>query len=325
MENGGKADAINAGLNLTQYPFVCCIDADTLIERNSLAILMTRLLSNNEEIACAGSIRPLNGLVLDKERNVYSLFLPGSFIQKIQTIEYIRSFTLARSGLNLLNGNLIISGAFGVFDRKTLIEIGGYQQLSKGEDIEIVVKIQKRMREQKRAFRIAYHPDAVAWTYLPDNLADLQKQRIRWHLGLLSTIITLNKNVFLNPRYGTMGLVVFPYYIFVEIISPFLEPAGFIYTLILIALGLLKWHFLLLFWGAPVIACWITSLIALLIDHYFLHYYSIRQYGLLSIYGLMEGLWYHYLTVWWRLQATYIWLFGKPSRRTGWQSPRRNK
>jgi cellulose synthase/poly-beta-1,6-N-acetylglucosamine synthase-like glycosyltransferase len=207
-ENGGRADALNAALNVATGDLVCAVDADTLIDPEGLLQLVRPFLVDEGCVGAGGTIRAVNGCEVRAGRVVRAR-APRAPLAALQTVEYLRAFEVGRVGWNRLGGNLIISGAFGLFRREAMIEAGGYRHDTVGEDMELVVRMRRLARERGGPEQIVFVPDPVAWTEVPRRLRILGRQRDRWHRGL-ADVIERHRGVILNPRYGAMGLVVAP-------------------------------------------------------------------------------------------------------------------
>ncbi len=182
-ENGGKADALNAGLNCATGELVCAIDADTLIEPDALLRIVRPFLTDENVVAAGGTIRVANGSRVAHGR-VIDARVPRGLLAGCQTVEYLRSFLFGRLGWNSLGGNLIISGAFGLFRRESVLEVGGYVHDTVGEDMELIADLRRQGQERGTASRVDFVPDPVAWTEVPESLRVLGRQRDRWHRGL---------------------------------------------------------------------------------------------------------------------------------------------
>ncbi len=244
-ENGGKADALNAGLNLARYPLFCAVDADSLLDAQALLRASRLFLEDDRVLAVGGTIRPLNGAVV-REGMVEALRLPGGFLERMQVIEYARAFFLGRAGWSAMDALLIISGAFGVFRRAEALRVGGYRTDTVGEDMELVVRLHRRAREEERAYRILYTPDPICYTEVPSDWATLRRQRDRWHRGLWE-VLWIHRAMLFNPRYGRLGLVAMPYFLLFEALAPVVEVVGYLALPLFHFLGLLNPEFALLF------------------------------------------------------------------------------
>lgn len=231
--NGGKADALNAGINISRYPYFCAIDADSILGEDALARLIIPFVHDPlRTTAVGGIVKAANGAHIEKGRLLRER-LPKNPLVIFQTIEYARSFLMGRMGLSVINSLLIISGALGLFRKEDVLKVAGYKRKSLGEDMLLVVSLHKQKLRERKPYRICFLHDSVCWTEIPSDLKTLKKQRVRWQMGLLESI-TENRDMFLNPRYGVVGLFSIPFYFFSEIIPPFLEFIGYV----VIGLGL---------------------------------------------------------------------------------------
>jgi cellulose synthase/poly-beta-1,6-N-acetylglucosamine synthase-like glycosyltransferase len=287
--NGGKADALNVGLNLASGELVCAIDADTLIERGALARLMRPMLVDRDVVATGGTIRPVNA-VGTRHGMVVDVTVPRTWLAGIQVVEYLRAFMLGRLGLNRLGGNLIISGAFGLFRREPMIEAGGWLHDTVGEDMELVVRLRRLGYERGTASAVVFVPDPTAWTEVPESLGVLGRQRDRWHRGLTDTLWRHRRLLF-NPRYGRMGLLVFPYFVIVELLAPIVEASGLIVLAATFATGLLDRTFALLFFALAIGIGLVLSLATLVLDQVaFMRYRRPGDLAWLLLWAVVENL-----------------------------------
>src|SRR5690348_3262490 len=225
-ENGGKADALNVGLSFARGELVCAMDADTLIEQDGLQRMVRPFLYATDVVATGGTIRVVNGSQV-KHGRVEKTAVPTNLMAGVQVVEYLRAFLFGRLGWNRLGGNMIISGAFGLFRRDAVIHAGGYAHDTVGEDMELVVRLRRVGCEQRQRQRVIFIPDPVAWTEVPESLHVLGNQRDRWHRGL-ADVLWRHRRLFFNPSYGALGLLVFPYFVFGELLAPVIEATGLI-------------------------------------------------------------------------------------------------
>ncbi len=265
--NGGKADALNTGINVSNYPYFCAIDADSVLGEDALVKLIHPFIDDPERtVAVGGVVRAANGCTFYQGR-ILRESLPKNILVLFQTIEYARAFFMGRLGLAAINSLLIISGAFGLFKKEDVIKVKGYKKHSLGEDMMLVMKLHKLKRKEKKRYRISFVPDTVCWTEMPSKLKILKKQRVRWQMGLLESISD-NIDMFLNPKYGIVGLFAIPFYFVSEVIPPFIEFATYIVVGISLYIGILPisfiYYFLLITWAYGAI----LSLIAILMEHY---------------------------------------------------------
>jgi cellulose synthase/poly-beta-1,6-N-acetylglucosamine synthase-like glycosyltransferase len=301
-EHGGKADSLNAGLNASRWPLVLAVDAGMLVEPDALLRLTRPFLLGQRVAAVGGTVRVANSSVIRDGRvlepRVAQRFLPG-----VQVVEYLRSFLYGRLGWNRLGGNLTISGAFGLFRKDYLLDIGGYRTDSVVEDFDVVLRLHRHLRDRKASHVVPFVPDPVAWIEVPDSLAVLSRQRERWHRGLILTMWKYRRMLF-NPRYGRVGLVGVPFLTCGEMIAPVVEVLGYVVTAFGLWLGFLDVPFALLFllvaWGSGMI----LSVWGIALEEVgFRRYRRPADLARLLLYALLENFGYRQLTVWFRLRA----------------------
>lgn len=302
-ENGGKADALNAGINHARGRLFCTIDSDSIIERDALSKLMHLYLERDTKvIALGGVVRVANECRLENGEMV-SACLPNKFVPAIQVMEYIRAFICGRTGWNGINALLIISGAFGLFERQMVMSSGGYRTDNVGEDMELVVRLHRIMREKGEPYRVVFVPDPVCWTQVPESLASLRRQRNRWQRGLLETL-ALHRRMLFNPRYGLTGMIAMPYNFFFEVIGPIIEVSGYVILIVAWAFGWINWDFCFLFIILAVLFGVMLSIFSLLIEEIGAkRYNNISDLLRLFMLAVMENLGYRQLNSWWRLFA----------------------
>lgn len=294
--NGGKADALNAGLNVSSYPYFCAVDADSVLEHNALLKTMRPFLEGEEDIiACGGIVRIANGCKIIGGR-VLEIGLPKESLAIYQVIEYLRSFFTGRLGFSSINSLLIVSGAFGVFRKKEVLEIGGYSRKTIGEDMELVIRLQRKLYDEKKESKVLFLPDPVCWTEAPVKLKQLNRQRSRWQLGLIQCL-WIHKKALFNPKYKTMGMLSLPYFLFIELLGPVIELFGLLLTLLGLYLGYVSLSFAMLFLSATVLFGVFLSLSSILMEEYSQRRYpKISDFLTLVFYCFVEGLWYRQLT-----------------------------
>jgi poly-beta-1,6-N-acetyl-D-glucosamine synthase len=247
-ENGGKADALNTGINISRSELFLAIDVDSIIEQDAVLRMVKPFLEEaggKKVIASGGVIRVANSCEI-KDGKVVKVNYPKNLWAKFQVLEYFRAFTLGRMAWSKINGLLIISGAFGLFDKKIAIAVGGYDTSSVGEDLELVVRMRKHMHKvEKKKYKVAFIPDPMCWTEVPSTVKSLSRQRNRWTRGSIDTILK-HKDMFLNPKYGRIGMISFPYWVFFEWLAPIIELTGLIYFAIMLSLGMVNMQIFLL-------------------------------------------------------------------------------
>jgi cellulose synthase/poly-beta-1,6-N-acetylglucosamine synthase-like glycosyltransferase len=308
--NGGKADALNAGLNLATGELVCAIDADTLIEPDALQRLVRPFLRSEGVVAAGGTIRIANQAVV-KGGRVVQARAPHRPVPGFQVVEYLRAFLFGRLGWNRLGGNLIISGAFGLFRRDAMLGAGGYLHDTVGEDMEMVLRLRRLGYERGGPRRIEFVPDPVAWTEAPETLRVLGRQRDRWHRGL-ADVLWRHRRIMLAPRYGALGMVVFPYFVLVELLAPLVEAVGLLGMVLGLAVGAVDWPFAALFFLAAYGLGAVLTAFTLVLEELSFHRYDrMRDRALLVLWALFENLGYRQATVVWRLQGLWKYLRGR--------------
>lgn len=324
-QNGGKADALNLGINVAKHDYICGIDADSLLEEDALLKLMSITLDDSKtHIALGGNIVPVNGCVVD-QGNIEKQGLGRKGIVKYQTIEYLRAFTTGRIGWSKINSLLIISGAFGLFERKTLIKTGGYLTISGdlkkdtvGEDMELVVRLTYQALRDKRDYRVAYVHHANCYTELPSDYSSLFKQRNRWQRGLLD-ILSYHRRMLFNPRYKQPGLIGFPYFFIYEMIGPFIELLGYIALIIGLIFGLLNTALVIMLFVVTIGYGIVISLFSLYIAERRKTFYSSYETGILLLIGILENFGYRQIMSLHRVVSTFSALREKGS----WGSQKR--
>lgn len=242
-ENGGKSDALNAGINIAAKDYIVAIDVDCILEQDALLKIIKPLIDypTVRVIASGGVVRIANSCVVEDGKLV-KVNLPENYLAKVQTLEYLRSFLLGRMAWTRLNGLLLVSGAFGAFDKDIVIKCGGYNTKTVGEDMELIVRMRRYMVETNEPHCVKYIPDPLCWTEAPSSFKILGRQRNRWMRGTIETLFA-NKIMFFNKRYGLMGLVSYPYWFFFEMLGPMVEFIGLITFLSATILGIIKWKF----------------------------------------------------------------------------------
>ncbi|SFC32948.1 Glycosyltransferase, catalytic subunit of cellulose synthase and poly-beta-1,6-N-acetylglucosamine synthase [Alkalibacterium subtropicum] len=303
-ENGGKADALNAGINVAEYPIITAIDADSIIERDSLSKVIRPFVEDPTVIVSGGVVRPVNDSIVDKGF-IESVKLSTSNLVRFQTVEYLRAFLFGRLGLGNLNALMIVSGAFGVFKKSVVIEAGGYTEDTIGEDMELIVKIHRRMRENKTPYKIVFVPDPVCWTQVPEKVSVLKSQRKRWHKGLMDSMLN-HRKMLLNPKFKIVGMLAMPYYFFVEMLGAVVEIIGYVTFLVSFWLGIISLEFFLLFLAVSVLYGIFLSSSAIMLDEYnFSKYENISEYLVLIAFSVLENFGYRQLNAWWRFIAFF--------------------
>jgi len=308
--NGGKADALNAGINISQYPLICSLDADSVLESDVLIKIVRPFIEDHTTVAAGGSIRIANGCEIFNGR-VNQIGLPKSLLGKFQVMEYLRAFLAGRMAFSLINGLVIISGAFGIFKKSKIIEIGGYNSGSIGEDMELVLRLHARLREKNEPYNITFIPDPVCWTEAPEDYKTLGLQRQRWQRGLLESLLS-NKKMLFNPRYGIIGMLAYPFFLFVEGLGPIIEVLGFVLFFISWYFNMVAYPLVYLFFLATVVLNIFLSIGSVIFEEMTYRRYP-NTSTVLKLIGLsfFEIFIYRPVTVWYRLVGLFQYFSGK--------------
>jgi cellulose synthase/poly-beta-1,6-N-acetylglucosamine synthase-like glycosyltransferase len=310
-ENGGsKADASNAGLNAARYPLFYCGDADSVLDPDSLRRAVRPFLEDPHTVACGGTVRIINGCRV-RGGFLERVALPRNPLALTQIIEYLRAFLGGRMGWAPINGLLIVSGAFGVFHRQTVIDAGGYRPEAIGEDMDLVVRLHRMLSERGQKYRIAFVPDPVCWTDAPESLATLRRQRQRWQRGLADSLNHSRKLCF-SRGSGAAGWLAFPFFLLFELLGPVVEVCGYAIMIVAWALGLLSMESFLVFAAVAIGLGVLLSASSLLLEELSFHVYPRnRDLLLLFVVAIAENLGYRQLTAFWRVLALIDWLRGR--------------
>ncbi|WP_042347104.1 glycosyltransferase family 2 protein [Bacillus massiliigorillae] len=310
-ENGGKADALNAGINLSKHPYFCSIDGDSILDANSLLRVMKPIImSDGEIIAAGGNVRIANGLDVQLG-SVLGNGLPKNSLILMQIVEYLRAFLMGRIALSKFNLVLIISGAFSVFSKKYVIEVGGYGRNIIGEDMELVVHLHRYIKEKKLNKRIEFVADPDCWTETPHSLKDLRTQRRRWHQGLIESLWK-HKRMTLNPKYGAIGMISFPYFWLVECLGPIVELIGYIYIIIAFFLGSIYYEFSFLLILLFIIYGSVFSVASILLEAWTMNVYpKIGDLTKIILISFTEIFWYKPLTLFFRFEGMIRFFLGR--------------
>ena len=313
-ENGGKADALNVGINIARHGYIVCVDVDCVLEQDALLKMMKPFLEETKVkvIASGGVIRIANDCKIENGRLV-KINLPKKFLPRMQTIEYIRAFLLGRMAWSRLNGLLLISGAFGAFDKEIVIKCGGYNVKTVGEDMELIVRMRRYMEENKLPYKVTFIPDPLCWTEAPSSYKILGRQRNRWTRGTIETL-RMHKKMFFNPRYGLLGMISYPYWFFFEFLAPIIEFTGTSVYLILAICGLIQWAYFLTLFACILSFGFLYSVFAILMEVLTYNQYKTKKdIFKLIITALLEPFIYHPFVVWSAIKGNVDYLRKKNS------------
>lgn len=313
-ENGGKADALNAGINAARCSLFCAIDADSILEPDALLRVVRPFIDYPDRtVAVGGTIRIANGCTIEAGR-ITHVRLPTNFLALVQVMEYLRAFLMARLALGQMQALMVISGAFGLFSRQRVVEVGGYSHATVGEDMELIIKLHRHMRDLDLPYRVEFIAEPVCWTECPEDLGVLARQRSRWQRGSLECFAK-HKDMCFNPRYGRIGFIGFGQILLVDVIGPLIEALGYVLIPLLWALDLLALPWLLAFLAATFTFGIAISALTLILEELQLRRFPrARELAILAAVAVVENLGYRQLSNLWRLKGW--WQFIR--REQGW-------
>ena len=319
-ENGGKADALNAGINAASHPYFCAVDADAILEDDSLLRIVKPVIDDPDGlVAAAGIIRIANGATISGGQ-LLDFRLPRNRLAVMQVVEYFRAFLIGRVGWDSLGALLVVSGAFGLFRRSAVEQVGGYALGTVGEDIELVVRLHAHLRKRGDKYRIAFVPEPTCWTEAPEDLKTLSTQRRRWQRGLGETLWR-HRRMMGNPRYGTVGLLALPYFLVAEFLGSVIEVFGIFIVVAAVATGAVTVSALLAYTAVSMLVWILLSFSCIMLNEYAIRrYVSGVDIAKMVLYSLSESIGYRQLNAFWRCQG----IVDLARRRKGWGTmPRR--
>jgi cellulose synthase/poly-beta-1,6-N-acetylglucosamine synthase-like glycosyltransferase len=301
-EGGGKSDSLNAAINYASTPLVAPVDSDSLLESNSLLLVVKPFLEDETTVAVGGIIRVVNGCTVEHGA-VTKVAAPPSLLTKFQAVEYLRAFLGGRVALSYMNSLLLISGAFGLFRRDSVIEAGGFEVGSLAEDLELVIRLHRINREKKRDYKIVFVPTPVCWTEVPDSRKNLSVQRIRWQRGGLESMWK-HRGMLFNPKLGVVGCFGMPYLLLLEILGPCVEVTGYVITIVGLLIGFISATTALLFFIGSVLFGTMISISAVLLEEFTTRRYA-HPLDLASLIGaaFIENFGYRQMNALWRFRG----------------------
>ena len=312
-ENGGKADAVNAGINAARLPLILITDADSILQRDSLLRAVQPFLDSPGTVGCGGTVRVANGCsaqggVLTK------VGLPRSWLARFQIVEYLRSFLFGRVGWSRIDALMILSGAFGLFHKDTVLEAGGYRTDTMGEDIELTIRLHDRLLRKGVPYRIHHVLDPICWTDVPETFGSLARQRIRWQIGLSETL-WMHRGLLFRKGSGAPGWIALPFFLIFEWAGPLIEAFGYILFIVGFAFGVVAVPSFMLFLGVAIGMGVLLSTSAVLLEEISFHAYPRkRDLTILLLVGVLENFGYRQLHTYWRLVGMVNWLRRKKSK-----------
>ena len=312
-ENGGKADALNVGINVSSNKLIACIDVDCVLESDSLLKLVKPFMEEKDKVIATGGVIRIANSCLVEDGRLIKVDVPDKFIARVQVLEYFRAFLMGRMAWAYVNGLLLISGAFGMFDKATVIKAGGYNHNTVGEDMELLVRMRRMLYEENKPCKVAFIPDPLCWTEAPQTWDILKKQRNRWTRGTAETLM-MHRKMILNKRYGILGLLSLPMWVLYEWMAPLIEFFGLLFFFILVILGYANWLYFFSFLGLVYSFAIMVSVFAILFEERSYQQYKRPRHMLkLVVTALLEPLFYHPVTVWAAVKGNYDLLTGKKS------------
>ncbi|MDN3451202.1 glycosyltransferase family 2 protein [Planococcus sp. APC 3906] len=304
--NGGKADALNAGINFSHYPYFAAIDGDSILEQDALLKTIKPIIDSDGLVtATGGTVRIANGCRI-VNGSVQQVRLPKSPLEIMQIIEYFRSFLIGRLGFSRANILLIVSGAFGVFEKSRVVKVGGYNRETVGEDMELIVRIHRSIKDEKSKQRIEYIQDPVCWTEAPSTVASLRAQRIRWQRGLAETI-WIHRKMILNPKYRGIGMFSMPYFLLIELLSAVFEVLGYAFIVASLLFSLVDADIVLIMLLVMILYGSLLSALAVLLEEWTYHKYpDVKSILILYFFALTESFWYRIVMNAWRVEGLVL-------------------
>jgi len=309
-----KADAVNAGINAASYPHFVCTDVDCILDKNTLLELIKPVMQEEKKrvIATGATLRIANSCEFD-QGVMTRMRPPREILPRFQEVEYIRAFVLGKMGWTLLNCVPNVSGGLGLFDKEIAIRSGGYDHSSFGEDMELMTRMCRYAHDNKIDYAIRYIPKTLCWTEAPVTVKIFNRQRTRWARGL-AQLMYAHFGMFFNPRYGRMGMIIFPYNFFFELLAPIIEFTGIIYYIVMTIFGLINWPTaLILLIFVYTYSVMITTLAILWDQLSFKYYRTWKEVAFLCTTPFMEFFLYHPLIVIFALRGYWYFLTGKKS------------
>ncbi|HEY6866307.1 MAG TPA: glycosyltransferase family 2 protein, partial [Candidatus Eisenbacteria bacterium] len=304
VENGGKAHALNIALAFSRHPLFCAIDADSVLERDTLLELALPFYHDASVAVTGGVVRPANGSTIDRGRVVSARVSPRH-LARFQTVEYLRAMTTGRMAWDRLDSLYIVSGALGLFSREVVMQVGGYRAETLGEDMELVMRIQRWARRKGRRRAVRFVPGAVAWTEVPERARALARQRARWHQGLAESL-WLNRGLALSARPAPRHVAAYLSQLAIELLGPFWELIGLVLLAVQVATARLDPAFAVIYLGVFVLGGTINSLFGIALESVVCpRYRSRRDSVLLMLYAVLESFGYRQLTAAWRARGLW--------------------
>lgn len=309
-KNGGKADALNVGINVSRNRLIACVDVDCILEPDAIIKMVKPFMENKKVIATGGVLRIANSCEV-RDGLLVNVKVPKNFLARVQVLEYFRAFLMARMAWSYLDGLLLISGAFGMFNKATVIRAGGYNTKTVGEDMELLVRMRRMIYEEKKVCKVAFIPDPLCWTEVPERLSTLVRQRNRWTRGSAETLM-LHRKMALNPRYGIYGMLSLPFWFVFEWLTPLIEFLGFFIFISLASIGMISWAYFFIALGLAYSYGVMYSVFAIYFEERSYQQYKKPKHMLkLLVTAFLEPIFYHPLILWAAVKGNYDLLRGR--------------
>ncbi len=310
-EQGGKPDALNVGINMARSPYFCTVDADSIIEQQALLRLIAPVLESRvPTVVSGGVVRIVNGCTVENGK-IVALDLPGSWLERCQVVEYIRTFLFGRPGWNFLHATFIASGAFCLLHRESVIGAGGFGTETVTEDIDVIAALHCSLRAKGEPYRMMFATDPICWTEAPKDLRMLARQRRRWQLGLLQTVVKHNHMIF-NRRYGMLGMLSMPFHAYIEAVGCLVEALGTVLIPFSFLVGAMPLSlFLLLLFLAVGYGTLLSTGSVLMEEATIRRYPRVKHMVTLMGYALLENLGYRQMMAFFRAQGVIQYFLGR--------------
>ncbi len=323
-ENGGKADALNAGINVARYPLIFTCDGDSYYSPDAVQCLAEAFSRNPKTVLSSASIGVSNACEFEDGR-MATRRLSSRWIVRFQVLEYMRAFLSSRMGWAPINGLCIVSGACALHKKDLLIELGGFRTDTVWEDMEMTLRVHHFMRAERRPYRIAYTPFVVCWTDVPDTAAALWSQRVSWHRHV-SECVTIHRDLMFGKHTGVVGGLAFPNLVAAEWLAPAMVLFGIAFGIVAAYLGILSWYSQVVLLGLVFALALAVCTAAIVLDELSFHTYRARELLTLLAASLLEFFGYRQFVSLANLSGIWSWLVGKPLRGKpgtfGWRLPR---
>ena len=309
-ENGGKPDAVNVGINMARSSYFCTVDADSIVEREALLRLIAPVLQSSvNTVVSGGVVRIANGCTV-KDGRITEVDLPGSWLERCQVVEYIRTFLFGRPAWSFVGATFITSGAFCLMHKETVIGAGGLSTETVTEDIDLVASLHRYLRQKKWKYRMVFTTDPICWTECPHSIGMFARQRRRWQLGLMQTVMKHNSMIF-NPRYGALGISSIPFHAYVEAIGCLVEAMGTILVPFSFLIGAMPMALFMLIMTLAIGYGTLLSLGSVLLEETTLRRYpGLRHLVILIAFAVIENFGYRQIVTFFRAQGVLRYITG---------------